>query len=312
MSQTALVTGANGFIGRYLLRSLSDSGHKVVGWRRAAAAHPQADAAITWRDVDVRDPAIVEREIAERPPDVIFHCAGMADPKEANLDPAAALKANALGTLTLLQSVRAHAPAARIVVASSAYVYPVSDEALDETTPCRPDSGYGHSKLGQEVVAKFFAESYGVRVMLARTFNGYGPGQSAGYVISDFTSKVASLEREGGGTLTTGNLDHIRDFLHIRDLVSAYETLAERGTAGEAYNVCSGEATPIRHLIDILKALSARPFEAVPSKKPDRRASDRRVLLGDSSKLKALGWSPRHSLHDGLAETLKSWRDAPR
>jgi len=205
-----------------------------------------------------------------------------------------------------------HAPDARVLVPSSGYVYPVSTKAQDETVPCAPTNAYGHSKLAQEVVAQHYAVTCPrLRIVVARTFNGFGPGQGDSYVVGAFASKIAALERSAASSFQTGNLDHVRDFIDVRDIVEAYLTLVERGVSGEAYNVCTGEPTEVALVLDILRGLATRPFDVVPAAKPDRRSSDRRVLLGDPSKLKALGWTRRHQLRASLNDTLNSWRTAP-
>ncbi len=296
MPDRILVTGAAGFVGRHLVTTLRDA---------------SADATLTaWRrtDVDLLDAPAVTRAIATLRPTRVYHCAGAASAADSWRTRAVTLQTNVIGTEHLLDALQANAPGARILIPGSALVYRPKPTALTEDDPVGPISPYGLSKLAQEMLAQRIAAD-GLDIVLTRSFTHIGPGQSVGYAASSFANRIARIEAGGvDPVIDVGSLDARRDILDVRDTVSAYRALMDRGESGIVYNVCSGAAHPMRTVLDRLLALADRAI-GVRADATRYRPSDHPVLLGDNARIaNTTGWRPTISLDDALAHLLDYWR----
>lgn len=305
-----LVTGASGFVGPWLLAALA--GH---GWGPLTAlGEPPADPvpalpAVTWRPGDVRDAAALDALVAEVRPAAVFHLAAQASVAASLEDPGATFEVNALGTLRLLDALRRHAPAARVLLVSSAEVYGPRGGRLAEDLAPAPANPYAASKAAAEQVAAAFARSYGLHVVVARPFNHTGPGQSARFAPGAFARQIAMIEAgRQAPAIRVGNLEARRDFLDVRDVVEAYVALAARGEAGRTYNVSRGEAVPIQAILDGLLA-HAKVGIDVERDPALMRPADVPALEGDPGALRrATGWAPAIPLDVTLGDLLADWR----
>lgn len=311
--QTILVTGASGFVGQHLLDLLSSDGATIAAWRRPGAVEPLRHdfdpARVSWRDVDVLDARTVEREVASRPPDVVYHLAGAAHAGQSwdRVEPA--LRVNVIGTHRLLEAVGRHAPRARVLLACSALAYQESGQAIDEDCPVRPSSPYGLSKLAQEELGVRACRDEALPVIVARAFNHIGPGQAPHFFASGFACQIAAAEaglREP--VISVGNLDAARDLTDVRDTVRAYRALVERAETGRPYNVCSGRAHRVGAVLDALLA-RARVRVEVRVEPALLRPNDNPLVLGDPARLHAAtGWRPTIPLDQTLDDLLEDWR----
>jgi GDP-4-dehydro-6-deoxy-D-mannose reductase len=301
-----LVTGATGFAGGHLVERLLTGGGRVLAWahRGGAATSARADG-VTWSAVDLLDRPALRDALAASRPSVIYHCAGQADVHDAWRAPARALRVNALGTHHLLEAVRDAGLACRVVVTGSALVYRPGEAALTEDSPIAPAGPYGVSKLAQEMTAA----ASRLPVVLARPFNHAGPRQAPAYATSAFAQQVAEIETGAREPiLHVGNLEARRDITDVRDTVRAYEALAERGTPGTPYNVCSGRAHTMRELLDILLSLS-RVRVRIEVDASRLRPSDNPIILGSHARLtRDTGWRPEIPIEQTLADLLDHWR----
>ena len=295
----ALVTGAGGFVGRHLVRHLTDSGDEVV------TTDPSHGGA------DITDAAAVAAEVADVAPEVVYHLAGWADVGGSWDHPVDAFRVNAEGTLNILAAAR-DAGVQRVVAVSSADVYGRAEPdelPLTEESPLRPSSPYAASKVAADYLGVQAFLGYGLPVMRVRAFNHLGPGQADKFVASALASRIARAERDGGEVLKVGNLTARRDYTDVRDVVRAYRLLAERGDPGEAYNVCSGTDLAVQDIGDALLARSTSTlrFETDPDL---LRPVDQPVLRGSHDKLTAAtGWEPEIPIEQTLADLLDDWRE---
>ena len=291
----AIVTGAHGFVGPYLTTHLVSCGDEVVG----------IDS-----EVDITDAEAVRTRFADELPDVVYHLAAASHVGDSWSAPAQVVRINSEGSLNVLLAAVA-AGVERVVLIGSAEEYGhVTPEQLPitEDTPLRPVSPYGASKAAAEMLASYIVRGRDLPVVCVRPFNHLGPGQSDRLVASTLAQQVARNERSGGDEILAGDLSPKRDFSDVRDVVRAYRLLAERGGAGEAYNVCSGRAVAIRELADILIGLSTRPMK-VTLDAERLRPVDVPVLHGDNSKLvRDTGWKAEIPLEQTLADLLDWWR----
>jgi GDP-4-dehydro-6-deoxy-D-mannose reductase len=304
-----LITGATGFAGRHLLEHLLADDVPVHAWSnaRGRAVDPAlaSDRRIQWRAVDLLDRASVRSALDGTRPSVIYHCAGFADDHQAWQDPARALRGNVLATHNLLESARALALDARVVVPGSALIYRPSSEAIAEDAPIGPTSPYGVSKLAQEMTAA----AAPLPVVLARPFNHAGPRQGPSYVTSAFAKQLAEIEAGlSEPILRVGNLEARRDLTDVRDTVRAYRALAEHGQPHRPYNVCTGRAYRVRELLDILLSL-ARITVTVEVDSSRLRPSDNPVVRGNPARIiEETGWRPAIPIEQTLADLLAFWR----
>jgi GDP-4-dehydro-6-deoxy-D-mannose reductase len=294
----ALVTGAGGFVGRHLVAHLTEAGDDVC------TTDPATGGA------DITDAAAIAAELAEAAPEVVYHLAGWADVGGSWARPVDAFRANAEGTLNVLTAAQ-EAGVQRVVAVSSADVYGQAgpDEMpLTEESPLRPSSPYAASKVAADYLGLQAWLGHGLPVLRVRAFNHLGPGQTDRFVASALASRIAQAERDGGTTLTVGNLTARRDYTDVRDVVRAYRLLAERGEPGEAYNVCSGVDLAVQDIVDRLLALATVDLELEVDQSLFRPV-DTPVLRGSHDKITAAtGWRPEIALDTTLADLLADWR----
>ena len=290
----SLVTGASGFIGSHLVDFLREAGHSVVPLGRAEG--------------DVLNRPQLTQAIAGAAPDVIFHLAAQSLPGQSWADPQGTFRCNVEGTLNLLDAVRDHTRNTLVIIACSSAEYaPAENDApIREDHPLAPSSPYGVSKLAVSCLAELYATSYGLRIIRARPFFWIGP-RKTGDVCSDFARRIAQAERSGDPVLRVGNLEVVRDFLDIDDGIRGLVCLAERGQAGDVYNICSGHGYRVR---DILERLKSRARIAIEDRADPTlwRSIDERVRIGDPGKLKSLGWDATVSMDSALTRLLEYWR----
>jgi GDP-4-dehydro-6-deoxy-D-mannose reductase len=294
----AFLTGGQGFVGRWLQAELRAAGDEVV------APPPE---------LDVLDAPGLRDAVAAARPDAVYHLAALTHVGYSWAHPGEVFKVNALGTLNLLEAVRAAASDPRVVVVSSAEVYGmVADDEIPitESAPLAPVTPYAVSKVAAEYLAIQAHLAHSTGAVRVRPFNHVGPGQSPDFAVSALARRVVEAERSGSGALKVGNLSAMRDFTDVRDVVAAYRALVKGGAAGEVYNVCSGRAVAISEVAERLVAQAERPLELEVD--PELlRPSDIPVLEGDPARIKgAVGWAPRISLEDTLAAVLDHWRQA--
>jgi GDP-4-dehydro-6-deoxy-D-mannose reductase len=302
----ALITGGSGFVGRVLTRALGERGDAVD---ITGIGEPVSIAGARWFPADSRDQAAIDAVVEQSRPDIVFHLAGVSFPPDAARAPADTYDVNTLGVVRLLGSIQKRRSVGVldpvVVVVGSGVQYgshDASEMPLTETAAQRPSSIYAASKAAQEVAALQFARGTDVRVVCTRSFNHSGVGHASQFLLPSLVSRVRSLKNSGPNTLTLGN-DVIRDFLHVDDVVSAYLLLAERGRAGEVYNVCSGVGVSVRQLAErvLLRAGIAADISTEASLV---RASDAPVLIGSPAKLTSeTGWSPRKT-YDNIIDDL--------
>jgi GDP-4-dehydro-6-deoxy-D-mannose reductase len=303
-----VITGANGFAGRHLTTRLGGR-RPLVGWHLPGDGPLEQSVGIEWREVDVTDRDGVMRAVEAASPARIYHLAGAPQVDSSWTNAVPHLQTNVLGTCYVLDALRELAPTCRVVVVTSAQVYQVSDDPIDEEAPQVPPSPYGLSKLAQDQLALRAAHEDGLDVVVARPFNHTGPGQRPAFSVPGFARQVARIEAGlAPPTLRVGNLDARRDITDVRDVVDAYVLLMESAPAGRPYNICSGRAWRIG---DLLEELLNRSHVAIQVEvdKERLRPNDVAVVQGDATRMRAeLGWAPRIPVERTLSDTLVWWR----
>ena len=300
----ALVTGADGFVGRWLVEHLHASGDDV--WLATGESGRSGDRS---RRSDLAESRSAAELIEWASPEAIYHLAAVAFAPDAATDIGRAIDVTVRGTAYLLEAAAAASSPPTVFIPSSAAVYgAVSAAPVTESHPVAPVSLYGATKAAQEVLALSYHRSNRVPVSVARAFNHIGPGQRPSFVVPSFAQQLAqSASRRGRGTIRVGDTSVARDFTDVRDVVRAYRLIVARGHVGEPTNVASGIATSVQSILDRLIEVSGLEADVVID--PARlRAGDVPVVRGSPDKLRSLtGWVPEYSLEATVADV---WREA--
>jgi GDP-4-dehydro-6-deoxy-D-mannose reductase len=303
-----LVVGAAGFVGGYILRELEGAGHDIVAADIEAALPSLRSPGRAVLPMDILAPESIRAVIEESKPDWIILLAAQSSVGRSWDDPAGTIQPNIVGSVNLLETVRRSGSRSRILLIGSSEEYgAVSDGEgpLSESRPLAPCNPYAITKACQEDFGRLYHRAYGMDIVFARAFNHIGPGQRLGFVVSDFCSAIAAIERgETEPVLKVGNLEAVRDFTDVRDVVRAYRLLLERGKAGEAYNVGSGKGIAISTILDKLLGLSRTPVrvEIDPTK---YRPVEVKSIVADIAKLRIeTEWRPSIALETSLSDSL--------
>jgi GDP-4-dehydro-6-deoxy-D-mannose reductase len=287
----ALVTGGAGFAGRHLLELL-----------------PDAIAPIR-EELDLLDAGAVRAAVRDAAPGAVFHLAALASVGRSWDEPAETITENVAMTANVLEAVRHEAPGSAVVVVSSGEVYgPPRALPVDEDAPLRPQNPYAVSKAACDLLAGQYADAFGMRVLRMRPFNHAGPGQTDDYVVGTLTRQVAEAEAAARDEvlLRTGNPDSARDFTDVRDVVRAYVAAASQGSG--VFNVASGRAVTVRHLIELVRAAARLPVRHELDQ-TRVRAHDVPEVRGSAERLReATGWAPEIPLERTVADALEDWR----
>ena len=307
-----LVTGANGFVGSYLVSELVGRGHEVVaGVRNERGNIPVGVETCSFPLGQIEE---MKEALRQTEPDVIFHLAGQSNVPHAWNDPAATLQVNAVGTVDLIMAAYETVPEARIFTVGSSEEYGIAakeHELLHEGVECKPQNPYASSKFIAGQVGMQLARKYGVNLIHLRPFNHFGPNQRKGFVVSDFSSQIAAIEvGQMEPVISVGNLEAWRDFTDVRDIVGAYAFLIEKeGLANGIYNVSSGTARKVGDILQLLIELSTVSIEVVvdPAK---YRPNEVDRFAGSNKKLQeAVDWKTQYAFDDSLRNTLHWWRN---
>jgi GDP-4-dehydro-6-deoxy-D-mannose reductase len=314
----AFITGITGFAGSHLAEYIlnEQSGVEVYGsyrWRSRMDNIAHLGERVHLVECELRDFASVLAAFERARPDLVFHLAAQSFVPASWTAPSETLVTNIVGQTNIFEAVRVLKldPTIQIACSSEEYGLVLPDEVpITESNPLRPRSPYAVSKVGQDYLAYQYFQSYGLRTVRTRGFNHTGPRRGEVFVSSNFARQVARIEAGlQEPVVRVGNLDSIRDFTDVRDMVRAYWLAAERGRPGEVYNVASGRGVTVRELLERL--LSMARVEVKVEIDPARlRPSDVEVLIGDSSKFRAdTGWEPRIPWEQTLRDLLDYWRE---
>jgi len=306
-----LITGADGFVGGYLSRHLleSDPTTQIIGTVHPSTHGPQqpvAGVCYVSCDIVASGGTEIRDLIREKRPDRIFHLAGRASAAET--DRVAIFEANVDGTLNVIRGADGVVPGNRVHVASTGYVY----GACNAMKPAREDTAlppldelnlYSQSKVEMERRVQAHGGA-----MITRAFNHTGPGQTTAFAVPAFCAQIAAIERGHQCSIAVGNLEAIRDFLDVRDVVRAYALLIDRAEEGQIYNVCSGVPRKMADVLSALVSLAKVPVSVAND--PGRaRTADNPFSVGDNGRLVELtGWEPEISFERTLSDTLEWWR----
>ncbi len=312
-----LVTGVTGFAGSHLVDYMLTRGDcEIYGtqrWRSRTENIEHVRDKISLIECDLRDASSTRDMLEKVRPDFIFHLAAQSFVPTSWNAPSESLTTNVIGQVNIFEAVRRIGLPCRIQLACSSEEYGMvfpDETPIKETNPLRPLSPYAVSKVAQDMLGYQYWMSWKLDSVRTRGFNHEGPRRGPVFVASDFAKQIADIEKGlRPPVVHVGNLDALRDFTDVRDMVRGYWLALEKCEPGEVYNICSGKAWKIGDMLEHLLGLSKVKIEV--RQDPARlRPSDVPILLGDYSKFaKATGWAPTIPFEQTLADMLEYWRN---
>lgn len=307
-----LITGGSGFAGSHLIEELIQQGYQDV-YSTTFSSVAQKDLLLDptrYVQVDLTNQEETHKVIAQLCPDWIFHLASFAYVGKSFQKAASLLSNNILLTLSVLEAVRVGAPQARVLTIGSAEEYGFVDatiEKINEDVVLNPVNPYAVSKVAQDLLAGSYFLSHRLSIIRARPFNHIGIRQTDDFMLPSFAKQVVAIERGQQKMLLVGNLEAVRDFTSVKDMVRAYILLMQKGEIGQVYNIGSGTGIQIQSIVDTLLSLAQVPV--VLHVDPDRfRPLDAPGLIADNRKICALGWKPTVPVSDELRNVLEQYR----
>jgi len=301
-----LVTGGAGFIGSHLVNRFLELNYRVLiidnlftGKKDCLSLFSKN---LEFVKGNITDKVLLANILEKFRPEIIVHFAAIHFVPYCIDHPARTSEVNIVGTRNLLEYCRKVRPEV-LFFASSAAVYPISDKASGENSPVDPVDIYGLTKVVGEDLARLFYRETGVKTIVARLFNVYGPDETNPHVIPEIVGQLKSGSRE----IELGNLSPKRDYVHVQDVVDAIMALLEKSEEGfDIFNIGSGREYSVSEIIEQCKRIIGEELGIRQSKNRTRK-SERMHLLADITKIQeATGWSPKMGLRDGLHGLLMS------
>jgi GDP-4-dehydro-6-deoxy-D-mannose reductase len=313
-----LITGANGFVASHFLDYLENQkiASDVLGIDIVDQTTSLPFKYIDFRYVkqNMLDLEKIDDIACNFQPDYVLHLASYSSVAYSWEYPVESFKNNMNIFLNLVETIRKHGLKTRILAVGSSEQYGninATDLPLRETSKLDPLSPYAVARVSQEMLSKIYFSAYGQDIVMTRSFNHIGPGQSDRFVISSFIKQIVEKVKKGQPeiTLKTGDITIVRDFLDVRDVVKSYWLLLEKGQSGEIYNVCSGVPHSLHQIIDIIAdLLNVNIVCDVDSSLI--RPNDNKVIVGSYEKLQtSTGWTPTYELKNSLADIVRYWEN---
>lgn len=311
-----LITGVTGFVGSHLADYTLELHPEVEiyglkRWRSPRDNIRHIEDRLKLYDGDLRDLSSMLGIVKEIKPDLIFHLAAQSFVPMSYSAPTDTLTTNIIGTANLLEAVRILEIDPRILVCSSPEVYGQPSEEdlpITEECPLRPLSPYAVSKVGEDALAYMYYQAYGLKTIRSRAFSHTGPRRGDVFVASAFAKQIAKIERRLQDVIRVGNLDSVRTFCDVRDMVRAYWLLLQKGELGDVYNIAGNERMDMRGVLEILLSFSDI-HPKIEVEKQLLRPKDVTIQIADDSKFRQLtGWKPRIPILKTLADILQYWR----
>lgn len=292
-----LITGHTGFVGQHALNM----------WPQSLVLPSMPDG----KNMDLRNKDALTQAIQELAPDEVIHLAGISFVPDSIKDPRLTYEVNFLGTLNLLEALKASGFKGKFLFVSSSDPYGlVANENLPikETLPLAPRNPYAVSKAAAEALCFQWSQTADFEIMIARPFNHIGPGQSEKFVVSDFAKQIVQIARNNKNSdIYVGNIDVTRDFSDVRDVLRAYEALLAKGTNANIYNICSGREISIRSILEMLIDLSGKKINICKDSNRWRPSDQNRVSASYEKIKQTTGWEPIYSIEESVKSVYQFW-----
>ncbi len=308
-----LITGSSGFVGKNFLDYLNDNtiNTSVLGIDNTEPVFSKEkynNLKIKFEKADLRERDKVSKLIYDFKPRYILHLASYSSVAGSWRNPNNCFQNNVNIFLNLLEDVRNAGSECRIISVGSSDVYGTvkfSDLPIKEEHSLNPLSPFGIARYSQELLSQLYSNVYGMDIVITRSFNHIGPGQSGNFAIASFAKQISEIKKNNGNEfIVTGDVSVVRDFIDVRDAVRAYHQLFLKGKRGEIYNVCSGCGISLHNIIQMLCEISEIRFSIKEDKKL-RRPADIPVIVGSNEKLKKqTNWTNEIMLEESLRDML--------
>ena len=299
-----LILGVNGFVGGYLVEELKRNNYIIYGADMRYKLNEKLDKFYRINILDINE---IQDVIEKVVPDYIINLVAISSVKKSWDNPQLTFDINVKGTINLLETVRKLNLNCRILLVGSSEEYGEIDysKPVNEMSKLNSINPYGISKITQERIARMYVDAYNMDIIMTRSFNHIGAGQSKGFVIPDFVSQIVQIEKgKIEPIIRVGNLSAERDFTDVRDVVKAYILIIEKGNSGESYNVGSGKVVSIQHVLDILLNISKVKIEVEIDKIKFRQVETPKIQCDINKIKKCVNWIPKISLEETLSEVL--------
>ena len=311
-----LITGFSGFVSRHFLNYLVENNlsYEVLGVDVNPPKFAMEDyaptLAMSFEQVNLLDKEAVEDMIATFRPDYILHLASFSSVAYSWQHPADCFMNNTSIFLNVTEALRKHdlCDCRLLSVGSSEEYGDVKKEELplQEDMPLVPVNPYAVARVSQEMMAKVLADSFGMQIMLTRSFNHMGPFQDERFVIPSFVRRILDIAESGAksGEIETGDTSIVRDFVDVRDVVRAYYRLLLDGKAGEVYNICGEKGVSLAEVVDQIADIVG--VSVTTRVNPDSvRPGDNQVVIGSAEKIRQdIGWTAEIPLRQTLMDMI--------
>jgi len=264
--------------------------------------------------MDLLNKDVVQNVVYQFQPNYVVHFASYSSVSFSWKNPILSFQNNTNIFLNILEALRLPSLQARVLSIGSSEEYGnVAQSAipLREEQPLRPVSPYAVARVTQEMLSRVYVDGYGFDIVMTRSFNHIGPGQSEIFVIPSFAKQLVegSERKDKKISLTTGDLSIVRDFMDVRDVVKAYYALLKKGRSGEVYNVCSGRGISLSEILTMMAQKLSVTYESVTDKKLVR-PKENMVITGSNEKIrKETGWAPEIVLESAVEDILTDWKE---
>lgn len=310
-----LITGFSGFVSKHFLDYLEDNNidSTVLGIdindNIPFDFNSFSSVKCNFLRIDLLNKKLVEKTISEFKPDYILHLASYSSVALSWKMPVESFTNNTNIFLNLIETIRLLNLKCRIISVGSSEEYgnvSKNNIPLTEDKLLNPISPYAVARVSQEMLSKIYADSYGLDIIMTRSFNHIGTHQKDIFVIPSFIKKMIALKENNSDIkeLTTGDTSIIRDFVDVRSVVEAYYLLFKKGEKGEVYNICSGVGTSLTKVIETISSI----LEINVTQKTDPklvRPNDNKIIIGSNDKIKNhTGWDNRFSLTESLTDII--------
>lgn len=309
-----LVTGINGFVGSYFVEYLRriEPDVEIVGVDIAAESRLSG---VRYQSLNLLNQDAVRLLLQVSAPDWVVHLAAVSSVSKSWEQPVDSFLNNTNIFLNIVEAVRILGLKSRILSVGSSEEYgdsPAESMPLREDDVLNPCNPYAVARVSQEMLSRVYAESYGINIVMTRSFNHIGPGQSSAFVVSSFVRQIVCLAdagRDRDVVISTGNVDIVRDFLDVRDVVKAYHRILCDGKVGRVYNVCGGRGCKLSEIIDMISGnVGVRVKCRIDENRV--RPADNLVVVGDNSRLcSEFGWKPEYTIEQTLLDMIAFWKE---
>ena len=307
MDKKVLIFGYSGFVGPYLAKEFINNGYNVVG---TDIIEPISKGdSITFFKSDLLDFNQVECLINRINPTMIINLAAISSVGLSWKMPQRTMQVNVIGTLNILEAARKLENMPKVMFVGSSEEYASSDKPLNEKSNLDSNNPYGISKLTQEKYAELYKKQFGMKIYCVRAFNHTGIGQKDTFVLPSFCKQVAEIDKTGKpGLIKVGNLEVIRDFSDVRDIVRGYRMIIENDNNEYIFNIGSGKSYSLKELLEYIISLSSNNIK-IEIDSERYRPIDTPIIQSDISCIKnIIGWYPQIDIKDTLKEMFEYYK----